>query len=118
MKTIFGINSRAYIRQLLCAILIFIAIYAFISLPILNIDANSPELLISFTINTVLYPFARYTYEAILDYIIGSKTELWISMKLLIIEKTVSLIFCWALAIVLVMIGLISKRLINKTTAN
>ncbi|MBC9129996.1 hypothetical protein JMI89_04970 [Frischella sp. Ac48] len=120
MKTILGLNIRVYIQHFLFGIVIFIAVYIFALTPISGIKINVP-LLLNFSINTLLYPFSRYAYEAILNYIFSEKTAIWVNIKLFMIIKFFTILLCWGLAIIIAPIGLIIiliNFLINKTTSN
>lgn len=115
MKTILGLDNHTYIRHFLFGVIIFMVICIFVSLPFSGVKLNS-FLLINFSINTLLYPLSRHAYEAAIDYLVRDKTEFWVSLKLLILIKFISILLCWALAIIIAPIWIITKFLFLRAT--
>ena len=58
------------------------------------------------TINTVLYPYSRFVYESIVDYVVGDTVILWNGF-LFIIAKTVTMFLCWLFSIFVAPIGMV-----------
>ena len=66
-------------------------------------------LIVLASINTLLYPYARFVYESIMDFIIGSN-RFWFSGPLLIavfMFKLVMMLLVWSFAIFVAPIGML-----------
>lgn len=57
-------------------------------------------------VNTMLYPYARFLYERITNYIVGNNNFITTPLALLY-RKAVSMVICWCLAIVMAPAGML-----------
>lgn len=58
-----------------------------------------------FVLSTILYPYSRFVYEGIVDFVVG-ENEFWISGILLLGWKFAMMVACWGLAWVIAPFGL------------
>ena len=97
-----GLTATYYIRQMLYGILIFsIFTYILFLFPDINYI-----LLVIYIINTLLYPFSRFAYEIIIEYIIGNNI-IFANIILFSLVKFTTMLLCWVFAIFITPIGLI-----------
>ena len=103
-KTFGGLTKQYYIRQFLFG-LIFPAIFIFI---LSRGEANSISffMILLWTVNTFLYPYSRFVYESIVEYILGD-TIIISNIIVLVITKYITMAICWAAAIFIAPIGLL-----------
>ncbi|MGQ4273372.1 hypothetical protein [Terrihabitans sp. B22-R8] len=104
-KTFGGLSARYYIRQFLFG-LIFTTLM--ISTLTLGDQQQSPPFSIYAIIaaNTFLYPYSRFVYESIVEYITGGNL-FFFSAVLVLIVKLMTMALCWSFAIFIAPIGLI-----------
>ncbi len=62
-------------------------------------------LLIMLAINTLLYPYARFVYESVVDFIPGNNV-FFVNAVLMMSIKLVTMMLCWGAAIVVAPVGL------------
>ena len=111
-KTFGGLTKQYYIRQFIFS-LIFPAIYFF------AFFQSSQEVTISlstigfFIVNTLLYPYSRFVYESVMNFIMGGNV-FWVNAIMLLAVKFITMILCWSLAIFIAPIGLVSLYFLNK----
>lgn len=105
-KTFGGLTLSYYIRNLFFGVIIFIVVFSILSNSkdeALSLGIGNLSFLI---ITTLLYPYSRFVYESIANFIMGNNTFL-VNIGLMIIVKFVTIIICWAMAIFIAPIGLI-----------
>lgn len=101
-KTLGGLSKEYYLRQLLFGS-VFTAIMVFMMFRTGRFDAG----VIIFTLlSTLLYPYSRFVYESIVDFIFGNNTFFINSIFFLLI-KMFTMLICWNFAIFIAPIGLI-----------
>ena len=103
-KTLGGLSTQYYLRQFFFG-LIFLSTYIFITL---NSDAGAALKIsnISFCfINTLLYPYSRFVYESIRNFIMGNNVFL-VNALLVFTIKFMTMIMCWGFAIFIAPVGL------------
>ncbi len=105
-NTLGGLSVHYYFRQLLFGAMILATVYFLAN--------NKPDGLnlkdnISFVylyiLNTFLYPYSRFVYESIMDYLLGN--NMYFNNILTIFLKLITMLVCWQFAIVISPIGLI-----------
>lgn len=103
-KTLGGLSKKYYIRQFLFG-LIFPAIFyiAFSQSETANLSLGFITICI---INTSLYPYSRFVYESIVDYILGD-TVIFGNILLVMITKYITMAICWTAAVFIAPIGLL-----------
>lgn len=103
-KTFGGLTKQYYIRQFIFG-LIFPAIFLF------AFSQGSQEVTMSlgtiglFIVNTFLYPYSRFVYESIVDFIMGGNV-FWVNAIMLLVVKIFTMALCWSFALFIAPIGL------------
>lgn len=108
-KTFGGIKRSFYIREFLFGF----PIYAFLLYTMFR-EPKVPEktavfqwgLFIFATIQQLLYPYARFVYHSVTDYILGKDVYI-VNTFILLIVRFFTMIFCWFFAIFIAPLGLI-----------
>ena len=57
------------------------------------------------TINTFLYPYSRFVYESVVDFVLGENVFI-VNVIFMLAIKLVSMLFCWLFAIFIAPFGL------------
>lgn len=109
-KTFGGLSKEYYFRQLFFGALISIAY----GLLVYNLSQSHksgsswllPFLFVWFTLSALLYPYSRFVYESIVDFVIG---ENWFLLPavLMLFVKLLTMLICWGGAIFIAPIGLL-----------
>jgi len=113
-KTLGGLTNEYYFRQFVFGLIITIAMtYTipqgdFLKLKIKDILFY----IIFFTINTFLYPYSRYVYESIIDFVIGNN-EFFVDSKIFMVIKILTMFLCWMFAIFIAPLGLLYLYYVN-----
>jgi len=102
-KTFGGLTTQYYIRQFIFG-LIFPALFYFMStqkgaqpIPLTMIGL--------FFLNTFLYPYSRFVYESIMDFIMGGNV-FWVNTFIMLFVKIITMSICWSFAIFIAPVGL------------
>ncbi|WP_257971065.1 hypothetical protein, partial [Vibrio parahaemolyticus] len=70
---------------------------------------NGQELSIAtiavFTVNTLLYPYSRFVYERIVEFVMGNNV-FFVNAVLMLTVKAFTMVLCWAAAIFVAPLGL------------
>lgn len=103
-KTFGGLNLSYYLRHLFFGLIIFAIYYSIMTSGGRSITQNLIFLFV-ITINTLLYPYSRFVYESVVNYIFGENVFL-VNAILLIVMKLFTMIMCWAFAVPVSVIGL------------
>lgn len=110
-RTFGGLPRAAYIRHLLLCL----------PMPSLMLIWSSgapnglPGAFVLFLIaNTLLYPYARFAYETVVDYIVGSNA-FSIPIFLALFFKAMTMGLCWALATLVAPLGLLFLYMRQRT---
>lgn len=102
-KTVGGLSAAYYIRHFLFGLIIpAVLIYAHRHAGGKGIDPKE----YGFFVNTLLYPYARFLFEIITSYIVGNNIFITTPLALLF-RKTISMVICWCLAIVMAPAGMV-----------
>ena len=103
-KTFGGLTRQYYLRHLFFALLIAVFL-CFISL--FSRDIVSPlSMVLLIIINTPLYPYSRFVYESVVDFIMGNKVFA-LNALLMSLANIISIVMCWLLTIFTAPIGLL-----------
>lgn len=99
-KTFGGLSMTYYFRQLFFGILIAISFT--------YITVKTPEMKIYglIVLNTFLYPYSRFVYENIANFIMGENIFL-INAVFMLVIKFFTMYLCWGFAFAIAPIGLI-----------
>jgi len=102
-KTFGGLSGPVYLRHFL-----FGAVIAALLITVSVSGNHQPNYgFIAFVlINTVLYPYARFVYESVVNYIVGNNQFYWNAVTFVIV-KYFTITMCWAFAIFIAPVGLI-----------
>lgn len=105
-NTLGGLSVQYYFRQLLFGAMILAAFYFLAKNKPdgLNINDNL-SIVYLYILNTFLYPYSRFVYESIVDYLLGN--NMYFNNMLTIFIKIITMLVCWQFAIVISPIGLI-----------
>lgn len=102
-KTFGGLSKQYYLRQFFFGVLIVALV---VVLPYTHTNrAISIELIAISTINTILYPYSRFVYESIIEFIMGENV-FFINAIIMLITKIITMCLCWCFAIFIAPIGL------------
>ncbi len=101
-KTFRGLTASYYIRQLVFGVAIGFALVFLMSGGFKNITVG---LVIFAIISTLLYPYSRFVYESIANFIFGNNV-FFVNAIWLLAVKFVTMSICWAGAIGIAPIGL------------
>lgn len=114
-RTLRGLNPSYFYRQLFFGALIG-ALWLWMVFKA-NADAPNAALftvtVILGVVNTLLYPFARFAYETIMDFIIGSNMFI-VNAMLLLMVKLFTMVMCWAFAFFVAPVGLLILFFMNR----
>ncbi|EGQ7766881.1 hypothetical protein HJ171_10055 [Vibrio parahaemolyticus] len=58
-----------------------------------------------FTVNTLLYPYSRFVYERIVEFVMGNNV-FFVNAVLMLTVKAFTMVLCWAAAIFVAPLGL------------
>lgn len=101
-KTFGGLTKQYYSRQLFFGGGILIL---FVSIMLTSPEPIKISVLILMIINTLLYPYARFVYESIVNFIVGENT-FYVNALFMLFVKYLTMGTCWAMAIFIAPIGL------------
>ncbi len=107
-NVILGLNPSYYFRNLFFGVLMS-GFLIFVEISSAKAAGDAPalkEVIILSIINTILYPYARYVYERIVDFILGDNV-IYINLIFALLFKIFTMFLCWGLAIFIFPIGLI-----------
>ena len=107
-KTLGGLSKAYYTRQFLFGLIFFIFIVA-ISYNGYN-HTGKISILVTNTILglicLLLYPYSRFVYESIIEYILGDNV-FFINAPLMLVTKLITIAICFIFSIFIAPIGLI-----------
>ncbi|WP_321950190.1 hypothetical protein [Burkholderia cenocepacia] len=101
-----GLTRPYYIRNFLFS-LIFPTVFIFISsfgkegLP----EGLLALVLIFMAVSCLLYPYSRFVYESVVNYIVG-RNMFFVNAALMLVVKFMTMFLCWYLAIFIAPLGL------------
>lgn len=103
-KTLGGLDNKYYFRQFVFGLIFPVLFYLMFSQA--KTESGIPAFLIIFVIvSTFLYPYSRFVYEQVMDFIFGDNIFL-VNIIFLLVVKFITMYLCWALAIFIAPIGL------------
>lgn len=105
-KTFGGLTPSYYFRNLFFGAIIFIVVFSILSNSkeeTLTLGIGNLSFLI---ISTLLYPYSRFVYESIANFIMGNNTFI-VNIGFMFMVKFITIIICWAMAIFIAPIGLL-----------
>lgn len=99
-----GLTPQYYFRQLFFGALIF-GLLLFMLMQGKSIDKLYGVLVFGM-INTILYPYARFAYESIVEFFMGDNV-FYVNSLFMLLVKFTTMFLCWNLAIFIAPLGLI-----------
>ncbi|WP_118842059.1 hypothetical protein [Haemophilus haemolyticus] len=107
-KTLGGLSKAYYTRQFLFGLIFFISIVA-ISYNGYNYTGNTSILVKNVILGLIcllLYPYSRFVYESIIEYILGDNV-FFVNVPLMLVTKLITMAICFVFSIFIAPIGLI-----------
>jgi len=101
-KTFGGLSAQYYVRNFLFGLIFPAFIVFMMSRGNNGMTGGMAALLL---VNTLLYPYARFVYESVVGFILGSNT-FFVNAVLMLFVKAITMLLCWAFAIFIAPIGL------------
>ncbi|AJW47354.1 Acyltransferase [Ralstonia mannitolilytica] len=102
-KTFGGLSRAYYFRHFLFGVIFPAFIFLFAS----NAGKPLPYQMVLFAlISTVLYPYARFVYEGVMNFILGNNV-FFVNAIVMLFAKFSTMLICWAFAIFIAPIGLV-----------
>ncbi|MDM0016051.1 hypothetical protein [Variovorax saccharolyticus] len=101
-KTFGGLSRTYYLRQFLFGA-IFPALVVFM---VTSRGGAMPlSMVLIFVANTLLYPYARFVYERVVGFIMGSNV-FFVSALPMLFVKLMTMVCCWGFAVFIAPLGL------------
>lgn len=101
-KTLGGLDTSYYIRHFIFGLAIAALFFFMINASKAGIDA---KFLIMLAICTILYPYSRFVYEQVVNFIIGDNVFFGNAIFMMAFKFT-TMALCWGLSIIIAPIGL------------
>jgi len=103
LKTLGGLSRQYYLRQFFFGLLfpvmiIFIQHYSTHPIPL--------SMILLLMINSLFYPYARFVYESIVNFIMGDNVFI-VNAALMLFIKLMTMAICWCAAIFIAPVGLV-----------
>lgn len=103
-KTFGGLSTSYYLRHLFFGLAFPIFILLMLSQSQGSHPLHVPALLMM-VVNTLLYPYSRYVYESVVNFILGENV-FFVNVLLMLGVKLATMTVCWVFAIFVAPIGL------------
>lgn len=100
-KTFGGLSRQYYFRQLFFALLIAGVMFWFKT----AIRPPTPALMVWLGVNTLLYPYARFVWESIVEFVVG-QNMFFLPAIVLLVFKFATMMLCWQMAVLIAPVGL------------
>ncbi len=108
-----GFTPQYYFRQLFFGLIIG-SIYLYMMWSTINRDGvvsesdihDFTQMAIFAIVSTLLYPYSRFAYEEIVDFLLG-RNIFFINSIVYLLAKVMTMIICWAFAIFIFPLGLL-----------
>ena len=102
IKTFGGLSRSYYFRQLFFgaffpAVVVFMVTSRGGAMPL--------SMVLVLIVNTLLYPYARFVYESVVGFVVGSNV-FFVSALLLLFVKLITMALCWGGAVFIAPLGL------------
>jgi hypothetical protein len=101
-KTFGGLSTHYYVRNFLFGLIFPVFMFVTMNRGHSAIPIGMAAILV---VNTFLYPYARFVYESIIGFVLGSNT-FFVNAFLMLFVKAITMLLCWSLAIFIAPIGL------------
>lgn len=104
-KTFGGLSLRYYLRHFLFGLLIF-GLFIFTGVKHPKTGIWDTQLLVFILICQFLYPYSRFVYESVIEYILGDNI-FFVNSILALFIKFITMLLCYIFAIFIAPIGLV-----------
>ncbi len=101
-KTFGGLSAQYYFRQFIFGLLVSAFVFYMSTQGGKNIQLGA---LAFITLNTFLYPYARFVYESVVGFVMGENV-FFINAIFMLITKFITMSMCWVLSIFIAPVGL------------
>ena len=102
-KTFGGLSRQYYLRQLFFGALFF-ALIAWTTLQ--SKHGTNVGIIVFAAISTLLYPYSRFVYESIINFIVGNNMFFGNAIMMMTV-KLMTMAMCWSMAIFIAPVGLV-----------
>lgn len=103
VNTLGGLSREYVARQLIFSVAILVLI---VMAATQNPNGGlTTGMVVYMIICTVLYPYSRFVYESIVEFVMG-RNVIFVNMLLMLIVKTITMVLCWVFAPWVAPIGL------------
>jgi hypothetical protein len=102
-KTFGGLSRQYYLRQLFFGAL-FLALIVWTMLQ--SKHGINGGMIAFAVISTLLYPYSRFVYESIINFIIGNNVFFGNAIMMMTV-KLMTMVMCWSMAIFIAPVGLV-----------
>jgi len=103
VKTFGGLSASYYFRQFIFGLAFPIFIYLMTSRGGQSVHAS---LFLMMVANTLLYPYSRFVYESVVNFVMGENV-FFVNAILMLAVKAASMLFCWLGALFIAPVGLV-----------
>jgi hypothetical protein len=103
-KTFGGLSASCYARHFIFGLAFPVFVLLMLSQTQDSHLLHAPTLLI-LVVNTLLYPYSRFVYESVMDFIMGQNV-IFGSLMLMLGFKLATMLVCWVFAIFIAPFGL------------
>jgi hypothetical protein len=101
-KTFGGLSPQYYFRHFVFGLVFPVFIYFMMSRGAHPIQIGAIAMIM---VNIVLYPYSRFVYESIVNFIMGENV-FFVNALLMLFVKLITMMLCWLFAIFVAPIGL------------
>ena len=101
-KTFGGLTTQYYFRQLAFGLVFPAFIYFMTSKGANPLQIN---MIIFMGVSTFLYPYSRFVYESIVNFIMGNNV-FFVNALFMLFVKLMTMLLCWSFALFIAPIGL------------
>jgi hypothetical protein len=101
-KTFRDLSAYYYLRQFFCGLTFPLLILLTTSSGKYHLQMGIAALMM---VNTLLYPYSRFVYESVIDFIVG-QNEFFVNAALMLVIKLMTMMVCWTCAMIVAPIGL------------
>jgi hypothetical protein len=101
VKTFGGLSAQYYFRNFIFGAMFFVLLIFTLS----HGHQNTIGATVFFAVNTALYPYSRFVYESVMNFIMG-RNVFFVNAALLLIAKAITMLLCWFFAIFVAPVGL------------
>jgi hypothetical protein len=113
VKIFGGLSRQYYLRQFVFGLIFPAMIWFFISHANRPMPFSAASIGIALmVINSCLYPYSRFVYESIIEFIMG-RNVFFVNAILMLVTKFVTMLLCWYLALLIAPVGLLYLYLRN-----